>query len=76
MVPYVQLSTNCELDNFITLQFLLYQKPILQLADNCTYGTMAFSGIKSSMHKLIKIQPLQRSSGQNKMLRVFGRTVD
>ena len=51
MVPYVQLSTNCGLDNFITMQILfsLYQEPILQLVDNCTYGTIAFPCIKSSL---------------------------
>ena len=50
MVPYMQLSTNCVLDNFITVQilFTLYQKLILQLVDNYTYGTIAFSCIKSS----------------------------
>ena len=49
MVPYVQLSINCGLDNFTTVQnlFSLYQKPILQLVDNCTYGTIAFPCIKS-----------------------------
>ena len=44
MVPCVHLSTNCGLDNLITVQilFLLYYKPILQLVDDCTYGTIAF----------------------------------
>ena len=39
------------LDNFINVQILfsLYQKPILQLVDNCTYGTIAFQCIKSSL---------------------------
>ena len=51
IVPYVQLSTNCGLDNSFTAQILLsfYRKPILQLVDNCTYGTIAFLCIKSSL---------------------------
>ena len=51
MVPYVQLSTNCGLNNFITVQILLslYQKPILQLVDNYTYGTLSFPCIKSTL---------------------------
>ena len=51
MVPYVKLSTNYGLDNSITVQFFfsLYLKPILQLVDNCTYGTIAFPCIKSSL---------------------------
>ena len=44
LLPYVRLSTKCGLDEFITVQILLilYQKPILQLVDNCTFGTIAF----------------------------------
>ena len=51
MVPYAQLSANCGLDNFITVQILFSfnYKPILQLVDNCTYGTIAFPCIKSSL---------------------------
>ena len=54
MVPYVRLSTNCRLDNFITVKniFSLHQKPILELVDSCTYGTIAFPYIKSSLFLL------------------------
>ena len=57
MVLYVQLSTNCRLDNFITVQilFLMYQKAILQLVENCKYGTIAFPCIKSSLVKATKV---------------------
>ena len=49
-VPYVQLSTNCGLDNFITVLVLFsFKKPILQLVDNATYGTIAFPCVKSSL---------------------------
>ena len=46
-----ELSTNCGLDHFTKTQILLfiYQKPILQLVDNYTYGTIAFPCIKSSL---------------------------
>ena len=39
------------LDNFITVKnsFALHHEPILQLVDKCTYGTKAFSCIKSSL---------------------------
>ena len=49
MVKYVRLSTNSGFENFITVQILfsLHKKPILQLVDNCTYGTIAFPCIKS-----------------------------
>ena len=51
----MQLSTNCGLDNFITVKkisFYLHQKFILQLVNNCTYSTIAFSCIKSSLAEL------------------------
>ena len=51
--PYTvcAFSTNGGLDNFITEQILfsLCQKPILQLDDSCTYGTIAFLCMKSSL---------------------------
>ena len=52
LVPYAQLSINCGLNNFITVQILfsLYYNTILQLVDNCTNGTIAFPCIKSSLH--------------------------
>ena len=52
MVPYVQLSTICGLDKFITVQILfsLYQKPITQLVAKCTYGIMAFPCLGQSPH--------------------------
>ena len=51
MVPYVQLSTNCGLDNFITVQILfsLYQKAYSSVGWQLTYGTIAFLCIKSSL---------------------------
>ena len=50
--PYVQLLNNFGVDSFITVQILfsLYQKPILQLVDNCTYVTIAYPFTKSSLH--------------------------
>ena len=60
MVLYVQLSTNCVLDHFITVQilFLKYQNPIPQLVDNCTYGTIAIPFIKSSLVSRLKCKSL------------------
>ena len=56
MVPYVQLSTNCGLDNYITVQilFLLYHKPILQSVDKNTYGTIDYRCIKKKGKKCNK----------------------
>ena len=44
MLLYVQLSTNCGLGYPSSNKniFSLQQWPILQLVDNCTYGTMTF----------------------------------
>ena len=41
-------GTNSGLDSFITTKTILHA-PILQLVDNCTYGTIAFLYIKSSL---------------------------
>ena len=53
MVPYVQLSTNCGLNDFINVKNILslHQKPILLLVDNIKYGTIAFQCVKSSLNK-------------------------
>ena len=56
MVPYVQLSTNCRIgfwynENKVCTVVKLSSP---QLVDNCTYGTIAFPSIKSSLTVVAK----------------------
>ena len=48
---YIQYPVKNTYNNFITVKAIIsfHQKPILQLVDSCTYGTIAFPCIKISL---------------------------
>ena len=56
MVPYVQLSTNCRISFWYNVNKIctVIKLSSTQLVDNCTYGTIAFLCIKSSLKQPIK----------------------